>query len=221
MALRMSKAFVVAGAAAGVLALGITASAAATPTWTIKAGSAKSKTTVKFKGTTSGKSPQISLDDTTSGLTLTCDSGTASGSAKVAKKQAGAGIASIPGASTTWKNCVGPLGIVLIPKGSGTWKLNATSYKSGVTTGTLSSAAATVATADGTSCVFKVTGSVPITYTNKTEILAVKPTKAGLKIASVKGCFGLINNGDKASFAASYKIAATVKADSPFSITSP
>ncbi|MCW2496663.1 hypothetical protein, partial [Jatrophihabitans sp.] len=217
---KMSKALVVAGAAAGVLALGISASAA-TPTWTVKAGTAKSGATASFKGTTTGKTPQITHVDKTTALTLTIKSGTASSTAKVGKGKAGAGIASISGSSTTWKTCVGPLGIQLNPKGSGTWKLNAVSYKSGVTTGTLTAAAATVSTPDKSSCVFSVTGSVPITYTNSTQILAVKATAANLTVSKVTGCFGLIKNKDKASFAASYKVVTSTKATNPLSITSP
>lgn len=222
MSLRKTKAIVLASAVAGVLALGATAASAA-PTFSIAAGSAPAGTSVAFTGATTGTSPQITLVDTTSNLTLTCDSGTAGGHATVGTGLPNTGLANVTGSTTTWTNCVGPLGLVLIPKGTGTWKLNATKYTAatGVTTGTLAGAHATVSTSDGTSCVFKVAGSVPVTYTNSTQVLAVSPSKSNLKISGVTGCFGLINNGDVASFQANYKLTAKIAKYNPVKVTSP
>jgi hypothetical protein len=194
---------------------------AATPTWTVKAGSASKGTSVAFGGATTGASPQVKLTDTTTGTALNCASGTAKGAIKVGAGQSGTGLVSITGASSTWKGCTGPLKIVLNPTGSGTWKMTASSYKNGVTKGTLTGITAKVSTTDGTTCAFTSTGSVPGTYTNASHVLALSAATSGLKISKVTGCFGLVKNGDKASFGASYKVTATKSADNPLTITSP
>jgi hypothetical protein len=216
------RATLISGCAA--LAIGVAipvAVSAATPTWTVKAGSAAKGHTVAFSGKSTGASPQIKLTDTTTGTRLDCKSGAAKGSIKVGAGQSGKGLVSISGASSTWKKCTGPAKIVLIPTGSGTWKMTATSYKKGVTTGKLTGIKAKVSTTDGKTCVFTSTGSVPATYTNSTHVLAFSAATSGLKISKVKGCFGLVKNGDKASFSAKYKVTATKHADNPLKITSP
>lgn len=221
MAVGKLKTLAVAGAAAGALVIGIMPANALATTFTVKAGSAANGTTVKFTGATTGATPQITFVDKTSGQVLHCDSGTAPGKATVGKKQAGSGIGKITGSATTWKNCVGPAGITLKVTGVGTWKLNAVSYASGVTKGTITGANANVKTPDGTTCKFTVMGSVPVTYTNSTRILAVQDTAANLVTSNVTGCFGLINNGDHASFKGSYKVTVSPAADNPLTITSP
>jgi hypothetical protein len=195
---------------------------AGTTKFTVTAGSAAKGTSVKFTGTTQGANPQVTFTDVTSGGTqLFCASATAPGKATVGPKQAGAGIGKITAASTKWNGCTGPLGITLNVTGIGTWLLNAVSYSAGVTTGTITAADAKVATPDGTSCVFTVTGSVPVTYTNSTQILAVSDSAANLVVSNVTGCFGLINANDHASFLANYKIVAKKGAQNPLAITSP
>jgi hypothetical protein len=202
------------------LAIPVAVSAAA-PTWTVKAGSAAKGSSVAFSGKTTGASPQVKLTDTTTGTKLDCKSGTANGTIKAGAGQSGKGLVKIAGASSTWKSCTGPAKIVLNPTGSGTWKMTAISYKKGVTKGKLTGITAKVSTTDGKTCVFTSTGSVPVTYTNSTHILAVSAATAGLKISKVKGCFGLVKNGDKASFSAKYKVTATKHADNPLKITGP
>jgi len=103
--------------------------------------------------------------------------------------------------------------------GIGTWNINATSYSSGKTTGTISNVKATVN--DPGVCTFTATGSVAVTYTNSTQTLAVPGKTAGLTVSNVSGCFGIINNNDKAEFKANYKLTANTSADNPISITSP
>jgi hypothetical protein len=209
MASRLVRAlFVGGGAAAAALILGMgTASAAGT--WSVTVGSATG--TVHFRGDTVGdhspSNPDIIFDDATSGLSLSCDAGTANdGTTTVGSGQTGSPIATIDGPSTTWTDCVGPLGLELDPHGIGTWNLQADSYDgSDVTTGRITDVNAHVSTPDGSSCVFDVTGFVNATFTNSTQHLAVSPD-ATLNISNVTGCFGLINGGDQASFQATYLV---------------
>jgi hypothetical protein len=219
MAVAKLKTLVVAGAAVATMAIGIMP-ANAVGTWTVSAGSAPTGRVVSIKGTTQGASPQIHFTDVTTSTALTCDAGTAGGNTTVGTGLAGQGIAQINGASTTWTNCLGPLGIQLTPTGHGIWKINANKYNAttGVTFGTLVGANATVT---GTGCSFTVKGSVPLTYTNSTQVLSVKPTKANLVVSNVSGCFGAVNNADHASFSANYKVAAINASFNPVKITSP
>jgi hypothetical protein len=219
MAVAKLKTLVVAGAAVATMAIGIMP-ANAVGTWTVSAGSAPTGRVVSIKGTTTGASPQIHFTDVTTSTALTCDAGSAGGNTTVGTGLAGQGIAQINGASTTWTNCLGPLGIQLTPTGHGIWKITANKYNptTGVTTGTLVGANATVT---GTGCSFTVKGSVPITYKNSTQILAVKDTKANLVVSAVSGCFGAVNNADHASFSGNYKVVAINALFNTVQITSP
>jgi hypothetical protein len=219
MAVAKLKTLVIAGAAAATMAIGIMPANAA-GTWTVTAGSATAGKIIALKGVTQGASPQIHFTDTTTSTDLTCDSGTAGGSTTTGSGLPGAAIGKINGASTTWVNCLGPLGIQLTPTGHGTWTINALRYNatSGTTTGTITGANATVA---GTGCSFTVKGSVPITYKNSTQLLTVKNTQSNLVVSRVTGCFGAVNNGDAASFSAKYKLTANIAKFNPVHITSP
>jgi len=220
MASRLVRAVIVGGsAAAAALILGIGTASADDPTWTFSAGAAAVGTSPAFTGTTTGAVPQITFRDETSDLTLNCDSGTARGSGTVGTGKPGAGIASIDGPSTTWNNCVGPLGLELDPHGVGPWALNANSYAGGVATGNISNITANITNPDD-QCSFTVTGTVDATYTNSSQNLTVIPNPT-LNISGVSGCFGLINDGDLASFAATYNVAADDAANNPVQITSP
>lgn len=211
MASRLVRAVLVGGGAAAALILGMS-SASAAGTWSVSVGSATG--TVAFQGATVGDhtptNPDILFNDVTTGLSLSCDSGTADGSTTVGTGLSGTDIAQISGPSTTWNNCVGPLGIELDPSGNGTWNLQADSYDSatGVTTGRITDVSAHVQSPDQTSCVFDVTGSVNATFTNSNQQLAINPD-ATLNISNVTGCFGLINEGDQASFQAIYGVSSS------------
>jgi hypothetical protein len=219
MAVAKIKTLVIAGAAAATMAIGIMP-ANAVGTWTVSAGSAPTGRSVSFKGTTIGASPQIHFTDVTTSTALTCDAGSAGGTTVVGTGLPSQTLASINGASTTWTNCLGPLGIQLTPTGHGIWKINANKYNAttGVTSGTIVGANATVT---GTGCSFTVKGSVPISYTNSTQVLAVKATKANLVVSGVSGCFGAVNNADHASFSGNYKVATINALFNPIQITSP
>jgi hypothetical protein len=210
----------VGAAAAGLVATGVSTAGAAT-TFTVKAGSAAVGSTVKVTGATTGTTPQIKLTDVTSGTVATCDSGTGSGTVKPGTYAPSATIATLTGSALKPVNCVGPLGLKLSTfAGIGTWSLKASSYKSGVTTGTLSGVKANIAATGGT-CSFTGAGSVSGTFTNSTQSLKTSSTKATLTVSNVVGCFGLIANGDKASIALTIKLKATTTADNPITVTSP
>jgi len=226
MASRLVKALIVGGGAAAALILGM-GSASAAGTWSVTVGSATG--TVNFNGATVGDhtptNPDVIFTDATSGLGLSCDSATAGtptaagGAITVGTGQSGAPIAQIFGPATTWTHCVGPLSIELDPTGVGTWNLQADSYASatGVTSGRITDVSAHVASPDGTSCVFDVTGSVNATFTNSNQQLAINPDPT-LNISNVVGCFGLINENDQASFQAIYAVSS---ASGNVTITSP
>ena len=130
-------------------------------------------------------------------------------------------LANITG--TTWTNCTGPFGMVLVPNqpSGSVWALNGVSYASGVTTGYLNNITVNVTSNPVGTCAFTVTGSVDGTYNNSTHILKVSTTAGTghvLTISGVSGCFGLMANGDAASFNASYNVATPLGA---LSVTSP
>jgi hypothetical protein len=206
-----------AAAAAGAVFLFAVPANAAT-TYTVTAGSAPSGTKVNVTGATTGPSPQVKFSDTTAGQNLTCASGTAKGSVTTGNARKAAGIAKITGSSLNLKNCTGPGGLPLFTKGSGTWPLNATSYANGKTNGTLTSISAHVATSDGTTCAFDVTGTVNGSFTNNSQVLAIVSSGSTLKLSNVQGCFGLLNNGDHATFQAKFKLTPTNAAYKPIKI---
>jgi hypothetical protein len=161
-------------------------------------------------GSITGKAGTTTLKDTSSNTTLTCSSSKAGGTAKKGKGLPGAGIASIK--TATFTNCKGPLGLTFTVKTSHLpWMLNAKSYKSGVTSGTLTGIHATL-TGSGCSAIVDGTGAtanngmVAGTYTNKSHTLKITGSGGNLHIYNVKGCFGLIKSGDKSSFTGSYVI---------------
>jgi len=223
MALRLgrSRAARLLGLTAGLAATAtmLATAASATATWTVKAGSAANGTTVSITGTTQGTTPQIHFSDATTSQKLTCDSGTAPGTVKVGSGESGTRLGKISGPNTTWNNCSGPAGLRFAVTGIGTWNINASSYASPVTTGHIAKVDATVD--DPGLCTFTVTGAVAVNYSNATQVLTVPGKSPTLAISNVTGCFGAINNGDKAEFSAKYLLAASVSADNPITITSP
>jgi hypothetical protein len=228
-----NRAIALAGTAAAMTAMAVLAtlpadaSSAAKKTWTLKAGKAKTGTSVSFTGTARGtsKHPAIHFTDKNSGQTLTCQSGSSTGTSKVGKGQSGNGIAKVPGKSLKFTNCTGPGGISLTVKGTGTWPLNASSYskaKGGVVTGSLTRVVSHVQdSSDPAVCEFTASGSVPSQFDNRGAKLVMPGKVADLKVSKVKGCLGLIKNGDKSSFKATFVVKASPAADNPIKITSP
>jgi hypothetical protein len=191
-------ALVTAGAAATAAALASPASAA---TWNVSGNT-------NADGSYSAGAGTTTLRDTTTGTSLTCTSATAAGVLKNGSYASGNGIGTVAG--STFTSCSGPLGLTFGVKQNAPWSINAVQpdATAGVTDGTITGVDATMS---GTGCSARVTGGVPGTYTNGTAVLSVNPsapnpTGVTLTISSVSGCFGLIRNGDTATFTASYKV---------------
>jgi hypothetical protein len=195
----------IAGAAAALMiGASVAPALAATPTWTVKPG-----------GNISAKSGTTVLTDTKTHTVLKCASSSTKATLKKGKRLSGAGIGSITALSFT--KCTGPFGLTFTVKSSAStkhpWKLNAVSYnrKTGVTSGTITGIHATLS---GTGCSAVVdgsggaknNGSVHVTYTNKTHKLAVVTAHSGLRIFDVKGCLGLIGNGQASTFTGTYVV---------------
>jgi hypothetical protein len=209
---RAGSALVTGAALAGVLALSASSALAATTagtaaTWTVKPG-----------GTITAKAGTTTLKDTNTGSTLTCKTSSGKGTVKSGSGLSGTGIGSIT--SLGFSTCTGPLNLTFTVKTTHfPWKLNAKSFKNGVTTGTITGIHATLsgpscsAVVDGTGASAN-NGMVTATYTNSTGKLAT--TGAGnLHIYKVVGCAGLINTGDGTSFKGSYTVSPKQTITSP------
>jgi hypothetical protein len=166
--------------AAAATAIGVSSTGAAAATWTVNPGGAW---TADYTATTTG-----TFKDITANVTLNCPVSSASGTLKSGAGLAGAGISSVIASFGTNTNpCTGPDGY----SGSGgpggaAWSVNAVAYAGGVTTGTITSADIIFGLTGilGT-CVAEAKGTVNITYTNKTALLAV--TSATLTLVKVTG----------------------------------
>jgi hypothetical protein len=203
---------VILGSGVAALAIGLgaaTAGATTAKTWTVKPG-----------GAVTGKSGKTTLKDTKTGTVLTCKSSATKATLKKGSGQSGSGLGKIT--SVTFTSCTGPGGLKFTATTSASsahpWSLNASSYKSGVTKGTITGIKASIS---GSGCTASVagtsaskTGTVNGTYTNSTHTLKV--SGGNLHVWNVSaGCLGLINSGDPSTFTGSYKITP------PQTITSP
>lgn len=203
---RLSRILFVGGAAAAVIAL--TAAAAFAATWSISPAG-------KFTGTLNSGATTM-LEDTSTGVTLTCTASTSKGKVpKAGSGLSGKGIATITSTTfgTSAKKCTGPAGSTFTAKGTNTpWKLNAVSYKASVdggqTTGTITSSGTGVGgklsgTVLGVSCsaTFGGTTSAPAKanalYDNKSHLLAITSV-SNLKVTA-SNCPD-VNVGDGATF---------------------
>jgi hypothetical protein len=176
-----------AGGTALALGLGTTAAMATDATWTVKPGGAFS-----FSGSAQVK-------DSTTGTIAKCTSLKLSGTLKKGSGLSGAALGTITTGAFT--GCtVGGIGVTVTSHGL-PWKLNATSFASGVTTGTISgidlvaSTTGCSATLDGTAAGAN-NGKTKITYSNSTGKITLLSSGGNLHSWAVSGCFGLINNGD-------------------------
>src|SRR5689334_22809121 len=145
---RAGSALVMSAALAGVLALSASSATAATntgvaATWTVKPG-----------GAITAKAGVTTLKDTNTGSVLTCQTSSGKGTAKTGSGLSGTGIASI--STLTFSNCTGPLGLTFTVKTTHfPWHLNAKTFASGKTTGTITGIHATLS---GPSCSATVDG---------------------------------------------------------------
>ena len=194
---------VVAAAAASVVAVTTPALAA---TWTVTSG-----------GSITGTAGTTKLHDVNTNNDLTCTSSKVTGTLKSGSGLSGTGIGSI--ATVAFTSCTGPAGIKFnVTAGALPWSLNALSYASPLTTGSITGIHATLggfgctATVDHTSATSN-DGSVTGTYSNSTHNLVT--SGGNLKLFNVSGCLGLINSGDSVTFLATYALSP------PQTITSP
>jgi hypothetical protein len=195
---RISTTITAAGAAAALaVALAAAPSSATTAGWTVKPG-----------GKVSATGP-AQVKDPKTGTVAKCTSLKLGGTAKSGSGLAGAKLVKIT--SGTFTGCtIGPIAVTVKPGGL-PWYLNAASYKSGVTTGTVTgihlvaTATGCTATLDGTGG-SKDNGMVKGTYTNSTGVLKLLPTGGNLHAYNVSGCLGLIHDGDPAQASGSLKV---------------
>jgi hypothetical protein len=184
------------------LAFGLSSTAAfatTAATWTVTPG-----------GNITAKSGTTTLTDTKTGSKLTCKSSATTATLKKGSGLSGTGIGSIK--TVTFTDCTGPLGLTFTVKTSHLpWALNAVSYKSGTTTGTITGIHATLtgtgcsAVVDGTSATAN-NGKVEATYSNSSGKLTVLTSGGNLHVYNVKGCDGLINSGDPTTYSATYTV---------------
>jgi hypothetical protein len=181
------------------LAVGLSAtSALAAITWSVSPG-----------GSITGKAGTTKVTDTTSGLTVTCTSSTTAGSLKSGTGLKGAGIGTVT--SLDFKGCTVDGQTLSLSSGTVSWPVNAKSYKSGVTHGTISgihfviSSSICNAVIDGTSGTAD-NGMVKITYTNSTGKLKILTAGDNLHVYDVSGCLGAISNGDSGTISAAFKV---------------
>jgi hypothetical protein len=175
--------------AAGVaLALSATSASAATGTWSVKPG-----------GAISGAAGTTTLTDTTSGLAISCKTSTLTGTLKKGTKLQGAGLGTITNVS--FNNCSVDGLTLSISSGAVKWPLNAVSYKSPTTTGTITKIHVSISSSECSAVIDGTSGSanngkVKITYNNTTHKLAILPTGGNLHVWDVSGCLGAVSNGD-------------------------
>jgi hypothetical protein len=141
------------------------------------------------------------VKDTKTGTIAKCTSLKLDATLKKGSGLKGAKIGKITGPSTAFSNCtIGSISVTVKANGF-PWYLNATSYASGVTTGTITGIDL-VATATGCSATLDGTaagadnGKVKVTYTNSTGVLKILTSGGNLHDWAVSGCFGLVNSGD-------------------------
>ena len=169
-------------------------------------------------GAITAKAGTTMLTDTKTGSVLSCASSTSSGTLKSGHGISGTQLGSITKLGFT--NCTGPLGLTFKVTNSGfPWKLTGTSYKNGVTTGTITGIKSLLT---GPSCTANVAGTtattpgtVAVTYSNTTGKLTVLTAGGTLHIWNVKGCAGLIGSKDATTFSGSYAVTPKQKITSP------
>jgi hypothetical protein len=178
---------IVLSGSAALLSVGLAATTASATTagWTVKPGG-------KFS---SSGSDQVT--DSKTGTVAKCTTVKMSGTLKKSAPS-GAGLGTITKGSFT--GCtVGGLSVKVAVKGL-PWKLNVTSDKSGLISGSISgidlvaSTTGCSATLDGTGA-GKDNGVADATYSDSSGTLTLTG-KGNLHSYAVNGCFGLIHNGD-------------------------
>lgn len=202
---------VLAGAATVATVAAMAAPAMAAGPYVVRAGT-KASGTVAVTGKTVAD-PRVTnkhIDfETSGGLSLGCTKGTADGSVKLGKSTNGKAIGKIT--KTTWTGCVGPANLAVSVTQVGTWKIDATGAAGAKVDGQISGVNAIVkdSQTNGNQCSLTVKGAAGGVINTQGQILQLDgvPGASGpLKISNVKGCFGLVSNGETAKFTAKYKL---------------
>jgi hypothetical protein len=176
---------------AAALALGMSAasaSAATATTWSVSPG-----------GAIKGAAGTTTLTDTTSGLAISCKTSTLTGTLKKGTGLKGASLGTITNVS--FNNCSVD-GITLsISSGAVKWPLNAVSYKSPTTSGTITKIHVSISSSECSAVIDGTSGSadngmVKVTYSNTTHKLSILPTGGNLHVWDVSGCLGAVSDGD-------------------------
>jgi hypothetical protein len=192
--------------AALTIGLGATSSLAATaqPTWSVSPGGAVTLT----------KSGVVTLQDTTTGNSLTCTKSKGTASFAAGTGLSGTDIAAITAVS--FATCTGPMRLNLkMTAGNLPWELTGTSYNpaitSGLTIGTLSGIHATLsgahcsATVDGSSATGN-DGETEFHYHNSLRKLKTESALSNLHVYNVTGCAGVLNSGDAVALIAAWLV---------------
>ena len=200
---RVGSVLFTAAATAAVVGMSIGPALASTTHLTVK---------VSHGGSYTAKAGKTTLS--ANGVAVTCTSSTASGklASGTHKGKASVSLGGVKGLS--FKSCTSIAGTMTTTV-HGTPELNADSRTSskGDTDAIITGVNVSVST---TGCSFKVTGTAPGYYSNKTHTLYMTPKKlpvkplktAKLTISGVApgACLGAISNGDHPTYLASYKI---------------
>jgi hypothetical protein len=180
----------------------------------MSAGPAMASTTLTVKVTGGGSytasSSSTKLSD--NGVSVTCKSSKASGTISSATHKGASPVKVGTVTKLSFSKCTGPLGAVTT-KVEGlpyTMSVDSKTTSKGQTDGIISGAKVAVSM---TACSFMVTGSTPGYYTNSTHKLSVTsklPTKGlntgKLTVSDVKGCAGLVKNGNHPSYVSTYTV---------------
>jgi hypothetical protein len=208
---------VMVAAAASVVAVTTPALAASVVAVTTPALAGTGLWTVTPGGAVTGTAGTTKLHDVTTGNDLTCTSSKVTGTAQSGSGLSGTGIGSI--ATVTFTSCTGPGGIKFnVTAGNLPWSLNALSYASPLTTGSITGIHATLggfgctAIIDHTSATSH-DGSITGTYSNSTHNSVT--SGSDLKLFNVSGCLGLINSGDNVTFLGTYAVSPALTITSP------
>jgi hypothetical protein len=203
-----SAALLTLSAAAAAIALSATsASAVTTGAWAVSPG-----------GAISGAAGTTTLTDTTSGLAISCKTSTLTGTLKSGTGLAGAKIGTVT--NVAFNNCSVDGLTLSISSGAVKWPLNAVSYKSPTTTGTITKIHVSISSSECSAVIDGSSGSahngkVKITYNNTTHKLAILPTGGTLHVWDVQGCLGAVANGDAGTIKSSYAVTPAQTITSP------
>jgi hypothetical protein len=206
--LKRISALAVAGGSALALVATTPSFATAAATWTVKPGGS---------ATASGSAQ---VKDSNTGTVAKCTKLKLNTTLKKGSGLSGSHIGKITGPSSAFSGCsIGTIAVTVVASGF-PWFLNASSFSSGVTTGTITgihlkaSATGCSAILDGTGASAD-NGKVKVKYTNSTGVLKILGSGGNLHDWAVSGCLGLVNSGDPEVASGSTKVSPIQKITSP------